>query len=146
MAEVCSLKLMQAKQKTLTWQSRLQNCSFPTCKHTDTYIHTAICGLAHIYTHTYGCVHAKSLSCVTLFETLWTVALQAPLSVGFSRQEYWSGLLFPSPGDLPNSETEGKSLPSALAGRLFTTSTFWEAPHTHELQTYFLWGHVTEAH
>ena len=34
--------------------------------------------------------------------TLWTVALQAPLSMGFSRQEYWSGLPFPSPGDLPN--------------------------------------------
>ena len=40
-------------------------------------------------------------SCPTL-ETPWTVALQAPLSMGFSRQEYWSGLLFPSPGDLPD--------------------------------------------
>ena len=40
--------------------------------------------------------------CVQLFVTPWSVALQAPLSVGFSRQEYWSGLPFPSPGDLPN--------------------------------------------
>ena len=44
----------------------------------------------------------KSLSCVQLFETPWTVAYQAPPSMGFSRQEYWSGLPFPSPGGLPN--------------------------------------------
>ena len=44
----------------------------------------------------------KSLSRVLLFATPWTVAHQAPPSMGFSRQEYWSGLPFPSPGDLPN--------------------------------------------
>ena len=44
----------------------------------------------------------KSLSLVRLFATLWTVAYQAPPSMGFSRQECWSGLPFPSPGDLPN--------------------------------------------
>ena len=44
----------------------------------------------------------KSLSRVRLSTTPWTVAYQAPPSMGFSRQEYWSGLLFPSPGDLPN--------------------------------------------
>ena len=44
------------------------------------------------------------LSCVRLSATLWTVALQAPLSVGFSWQAYWSGLPFPSPGDLPDPE------------------------------------------
>ena len=43
----------------------------------------------------------KLLSHVRLFATPWTVAYQAPLSMGFSRQEYWSGLPFPSPGDLP---------------------------------------------
>ena len=48
----------------------------------------------------------KSFSCVQLFATPWTVAYQAPLSVGFSRQEYWSGLPFPSPGDLPNPGIE----------------------------------------
>ena len=42
------------------------------------------------------------LSHVQLFATPWTVALQAPLSMGFSSQEYWSGLSFPPPGDLPN--------------------------------------------
>ena len=51
----------------------------------------------------------KSLSHVRLFETLWTVAPQAPLSMGFSRQEYWSGLPFPSPGDLPDPGIEPRS-------------------------------------
>ena len=51
----------------------------------------------------------KSLSHVQLFATPWTVAYQAPPSKGFSRQEFWSGLLFPSPGDLPNPGTEPKS-------------------------------------
>ena len=54
---------------------------------------------------------------VGLFETLWTVACQAPLSMGFSRQEHWSGLPCPPPGDLPNSGTESASpVSSALAG------------------------------
>ena len=51
----------------------------------------------------------QSLSRVQLFATLWTVAHNAPLSMGFSRQEYWSGLLFPSPEDLPNSGIEPRS-------------------------------------
>ena len=51
-------------------------------------------------------VKVKSLSLIWLFATPWTVAYQASLSVGFSRQEYWSGLPFPSPGDLPNPGIE----------------------------------------
>ena len=51
-------------------------------------------------------VKVKSLSCVLLFATPWTVAHQAPQSMGFSRQEYWSGLPLPSPGDLPDLGTE----------------------------------------
>ena len=51
-------------------------------------------------------VKVKSLSCVQLFATLWTIALQAPPSMGFSRQEYRSGLPFPSPGDLPDPGIE----------------------------------------
>ena len=51
-------------------------------------------------------VKVKSLSCVRLFVTWWTVAYQAPLSMGFSRQEYWSGLPFPSLQDLPNPGIE----------------------------------------
>ena len=63
-------------------------------------------------------------SCVQLFVTQWIVALQAPLSMGFSRQNYWSGLPFPSPGDLPYPKTEPVSLASpALPGGFFTTSS-----------------------
>ena len=52
----------------------------------------------------------KSLSHVRLFATPWTRTYQAPLSMGFSRQEYWSGLSFPSPGDLPDPAIEPRSL------------------------------------
>ena len=55
-------------------------------------------------------VKVKSLSHVRLFATQWTVAHQAPLSMGFSRQEYWSGLPFPAPGDFPDSGIEPTSL------------------------------------
>ena len=60
-------------------------------------------------------------------ETPWTVAHQAPLSMGLSRQEYWSGLPCPPPGDLPDPGIEPASLMSpALGGGFFTTSTTWE--------------------
>ena len=63
-------------------------------------------------------------SCLT-FTIPWTISHQAPLSIEFSRQEYWSGLPFPSPGDLPNPGMEPPSLvSSALAGRFFTTEPF----------------------
>ena len=66
-------------------------------------------------------------SCVWLFATLWTVR-QAPLSMGFSRQQYWNGLPCPPPGDLPDPGIKPASLTfPALAGRFFTTSTTWEA-------------------
>ena len=65
-------------------------------------------------------------SCVQLFAILWTVVYQAPLSMGFSRQEYWGGLLFPNPGDLPDPGIKPMSPVSpALAGGVFTTSTTW---------------------
>ena len=64
---------------------------------------------------------------VLLCATPWTVARRAPLSMGFSRQEYWSGLLFPPPRDLPDPGIEPKSLTSsALAGGFFTTSVTWK--------------------
>ena len=61
----------------------------------------------------------KSLSRVRLFAIPWTVAHQAPLSMGFSRQEYWSGLPFPSPGDLPDPGIEPWS-PGLQAGVLLS--------------------------
>ena len=77
------------------------------------------------------------LSCLShmrLLETPWTAARQAPLSMGFSRQEYWSRLPFPSSGDLPNPGIEPMSLASpARAGRFFTTSATWEALYLQSL-------------
>ena len=67
-------------------------------------------------------MHAQLLCCVWLFATPWPIAHQAPLSMGFSRQEYWSGLPFPSPGDLHNPGIKSTSPASpALTGRFFTT-------------------------
>ena len=77
------------------------------------------------------------LSCVWLFSTLWTVAHQAPLSMGFSRQEYSmaSGLPCPLQGGAwgsPNSGIKPVSpVPLALAGKFFTTSNTWEAPRVN---------------
>ena len=73
----------------------------------------------------YTVCHAKSLHCVRLRATPWTVTHQAPLSMGFSRQEYWSGLPCCPPEDLPDPGIEPTSLKfSALAGMFFTL-----APH-----------------
>ena len=80
----------------------------------------AVCPSSLIYT----CVHVQSFSRVRFFVTSWTVACHPPPSMGISRQEYWSGLPFPPPGDLPNSGMEPVSLGSpALTGRFFTVST-----------------------
>ena len=69
-----------------------------------------------------SCMPAQSVSHFWLFATLWTVAHQAPLSMGFPRQEYWSELPCPPPGDLPKPGIELTSLGSpALAGRFLTT-------------------------
>ena len=78
----------------------------------------------HMQTHTH---------IYMLFATLWTVALQAPLSMGLSRQEYWSGLPCPLLGDLPDPGIKPRSLMSpALAGGFFTTSATWKpSPHIH---------------
>ena len=71
----------------------------------------------------------RAQTLVRLCATLCTVALQTPLSMGFSRQDYWSGLPCPLPGDLPDPGIEPTSLMSpALAGRFFTTSATGEAP------------------
>ena len=69
------------------------------------------------------------LSCVWFFATPWTIAHQAPLSMGFPRQEYWRGLPFPPLGDLPDPRIELVSLASpSLACGFFTTGTTWEVP------------------
>ena len=79
----------------------------------------------NIFTHIYTSV----FSCVLLFATPWTVAHQSLLSMGFSRQEFWSGLPFPPPGDLSESEIEPTAPVSpASAGRFFTTVNIFRGP------------------
>ena len=95
---------------------------------------SAIHHLPFLYLH--ACMSLICFSCVQLFATLWSVAHQAPLSMGFSRQEYQSELPFSSPADLPNPRIEPKSLmPPEFAGRFFTTSTSWDTilPALHRL-------------
>ena len=71
----------------------------------------------------------SSFSYVQFCVTLWAVAHQPPLFMGFCRKEHWSGLSCPPPGDLPNPGIEPRSLMSpALADVFFTTSATWEAP------------------
>ena len=78
-------------------------------------------------------VKVKSLSRLRLSATLWTVAYQAPPSTGFSRQEYWSGLPFPFPVDLPNPGIESASLTSpALAARVFFFTTKLRSIHPQQ--------------
>ena len=89
----------------------------------------------------YYVVVELSLSSVWLFVTPLTVAFQAPLPMVFSRQEYWSGLPFPSPGYLPDPGIEPTS--SALAGRLFTTEPPAKPLHIMYSNAYFriyFWG------
>ena len=86
-----------------------------------TAIHREVKGLAWVAWHGLGAgQHACKLSCsscVQLFATSWTVAHQVPLSIGFSRQESWSGLTFSLSGDLPDPEIK----PASPAGGFFTT-------------------------
>ena len=74
-------------------------------------------------------VCGRLLQSCPIFETPWTVACQASLSMEFCRQEYWSGLPFPTLGNFPDLGIEPESLRSspALGGRFFATSTIWEA-------------------
>ena len=87
------------------------------------------------------CVFSCSLSCISFEVTPWTVACQAPLSMEFFRQEYWSGLLFPSPGDLPNPGIRLMlPLSHALAGRFFTTAPPGKPSHSPWPKALLSWG------
>ena len=80
-------------------------------------------GLLCLGVYFWQCYRLLSCSGVSSSATPWTVACQAPGSTEFSRQEYWSGLPFPTPGDLPDQGIKPKSLASpALAGRIFITA------------------------
>ena len=86
---------------------------------------------SRVVCHCYCAYVLSRFSHVPLFATVWTVARQAPLSMGFSRQEYWSGLPLASPGDLPDPGIKPASLMSpTLAGGFFSIHTTWEAQGT----------------
>ena len=96
------------------------------------YIHTLI--------HTHNIYIYIYVYSILVWEIPWTVARQDPLSMEFSRQEYWSGLPFPSPGDLPNLRI--KLISPALAGRCFTT----EPPGKPHIYTYIYIYIYTHTH
>ena len=99
-------------------------------------LHTSVTALDHVRASV-----LSHFSHVQFFAALWTVAHQASLSMGFSRQEYWSGLPCPPPRNLPNPGIEPTSLMSpALAGRFFTTSATWEAISTTQTKARSLWN------
>ena len=94
----------------------------------------------------FSLVKGKSLSHVQLFATLWAVAYQATPSTGFSRQDYWSGLPFPSPGDLPNPGIELRSpalqadaLPSEPTGKL------WGCAKGVDTRRHWIWYEILKA-
>ena len=119
------------KAKNLAWHNQrphLPNINLSNCKSlqwTTTFSHWL--PKEHFSSTNHACV----LSCfshVQLFSTPWTVDRQDPLSIGFSRQEYCSGLTCPPPGDLPNPGIEPESPTSpTLAGGFFPTRATWEA-------------------
>ena len=77
-----------------------------------------------VYSH---CCCLVARLCLTLYVTQWTIAHQASLSMGFSRQEYWSGLPFAFPGDLPDPGIEPQApAVSCIAGEFFTTEPLGE--------------------
>ena len=76
-----------------------------------------------------ACVHASSLSHICLFAAPWAIARPDALSMEFYRQDYWSGLPFPTPGNIPNPGVEPMSLVSpTLAGGFLTNCTTWKDP------------------
>ena len=105
----------------------------------------SICACVHAWKRVYIC-YCLVFSHVWLFVMLWSVAHQAPLSMGFCRQEYWSGLPCSPPGDLPDPGVEPMSLTCAvLASGFFTSSTAWKPNGTGKTQTIPIYGAQTGA-
>ena len=104
--DLCKCVYIHTLEHLSLYKSVLQKLS--RCLHTGSYVNICKREMTKCTLYGYESVKAKakSLSRVRLFVTPWTVAYQAPLSMGFSRQDYWSGLPFPSPGDLPDPGTE----------------------------------------
>ena len=117
-----------ARKEKITDPPPIQKPSLPT--------HTAFCDICSHSVPARACV-LSCFICVRLFATPWAVAHQPPLSMGFSRQEYWSGSLFSPPGDLPNPAIQHTSLlsPALAAGSLppgsLVVAIYIEPPRWH---------------
>jgi len=113
------LSLLIYKMGILTLPTSEGRCEDEVCEDIQSAchcVHYAACVLSHC-------------SRLWLFATLWTLAHKAPLSMEFSRQEYWSGVPYPPPGDLPDPGVEPVTLASpALAGVFFTTAPPGKSP------------------
>ena len=90
----------------------------------------------------YICGGLVTKSCPILV-TLWTVACQASLSIGFSRQEYWSGLPFPAPGDLPHPRIEPRS-PALQTDSLLTE--LWRKPHLYTYMYIYIYTYIVQVY
>ena len=114
----------------------------PSCPHPSTF--QSVLHLLSFFGGGLCCCSAQSLSHLQLFGTPWTVNHQAPLSMEFSRQGYWSRSPFPTPGGLPNPGVKPMSLVSpALAGRFFTTAPTGK---TFSLWLPFFWYMPVQIH
>ena len=122
------------------WNSVLLKQQFPNLlSRAPGNCQSSFCPYRFDYSEYLMCVRARLLQSVQLFATPWTIAHLSPLSMEFSRQEYWSGFLFPSSEDLPDPGIKPMSLMSpALADRFFTTSSTWEpqVPHVSGIIQY----------
>ena len=136
------------------WQRWYPDSPFQDC--TLVLTESDVHNILHAFIFQLGVVFLvlSCFSCVQLFATPWTAATphptpppcpaptQAPLSMGFSRQDYWSELPCPSPGDLPDTGIEPISLVSPCTGKFFTTSTTWRAQCF--LVKLYLWASVED--
>ena len=110
-----SCKSVITKYSGVTCRFRLNHCQNPCV-----YLCASLC--VHLHLYHYVCLCAQSLSSVQLVVTPWGVACKAPVSLEFSRSEYWSGLPFPTTGDPPDPEIEPMFLASpAVKGGCCTT-------------------------
>ena len=125
----CNFSILDSLYTLLFFQKSLIHLQDPTSVSFSSFYATPPLpckGYPSSFLYTTTCTNAwiriQSFSCVQLFVTPWTTACQSPLSMQFSRQEYWSALPFPPPGDLPKSGIKPTSPVSpALAGRFIIT-------------------------
>ena len=114
-SSILAWRILWTEELGWLWSIALKSC---TLKWLSMHIHADLlnAGLSQTFSFLKNAIYSKmthvmwkSLSCARLFSIPWSVGCQAPLSVEFSRQEYWSGLLFSSPGDLPKPGIKPRS-------------------------------------